>query len=102
MAYDPAEQDEIVEEFVALMHAATQDGAKKRMAGKKVSWKIDTGHEAAFWRHVARAILDPDGRDEDSGASHWVAIGWRAFALAWQVTYPEARAEAFKDAGFGA
>lgn len=102
MAYDPAEQDEIIEAFIELLTAATQDGAKKRIAGKKVGWKIDPSHLAAKRRHDARYELDPTGRDEDSGAHHLVASAWRSLAIAWQDTHPEERRQAFRDAGYGA
>lgn len=102
MAYDPAEQDEVEYEFTKLLRGATRDGGRKREAGKKVSWKIDPGHLAAFWRHVARAILDPHGRDPDSGEPHWVAVSWRAAALGWQEKYPEKMKKEWEDNGYGA
>lgn len=102
MAYDPAEQDEIEKEFLKLLRLATQDGGKKRAAGAKVPWQIDPTHRDAFHRHVGRAYLDPGGRDPDSGASHWVAVAWRALALAWQETYPEERKKVFLELGYGA
>lgn len=101
MAYDPAEQVEIEQAFLELLRAATLDGAGKRKAGKKVSWKYDTGHLTAFHRHVGRAYLDPRGRDSDSGQSHWVAAAWRALAMAWQETYPEKAREAMRRDGYG-
>lgn len=101
MAYDPAEQDEIVEAFIALLNNATQDGAVKRMAGKKPGWKIDA-HDDAMLRHLARYWLDPKGTDEDSGAHHLVAVAWRALAIAWQDTHPEEVGQAWADAGYGA
>jgi hypothetical protein len=101
-SYDPREQLEIEEAFLELLRAATVDGAKKRKAGKKVSWKYDQQHLNAFHRHVGRVYLDPGGVDTDSGASHWVAVAWRALALAWQETHRAEAREAMRDDGFGA
>lgn len=80
------EQAEILGWFTHLLTAATADGGKKRAAGKKVSWKVDKGHEAAMFRHLARWKSDPNGRDEDSGAHHLVAVAWRALAIVVQET----------------
>ena len=85
--YEPSEQDEIIETFSALLRLATKDGGRKRAAGLKVPWMEDRGHEAAMFRHLARWKSDPDGRDEDSGAHHLVAVAWRALAIAWQETH---------------
>jgi hypothetical protein len=102
MAYDPKEQVEIEQAFLKLLKSATKDGAKKRKAGEKVSWKFDPGHHAAMRRHYARYVLDPLGTDDDSGAHHLVAVAWRALAIAWQDTHPNERAEALREAGYGA
>ena len=102
MAYDPSEQDEIEHEFLKLLRYATKDGGKKRAAGTKVPWKIDPGHLEAFHRHVGRTYLDPGGRDPDSGASHWVAVAWRALALAWQEDHKDEMRDEWRRLGYGA
>lgn len=99
--YDPAEQEEIIEEFVKLLRAATEDGGRKRKSGKKVPWKVDPGHDAARRRHEGRYELDPRGRDEDSGAHHLVAVAWRALAKAWQDTHPEEVQKTWRELGYG-
>lgn len=102
VTYDPYEQDEILHAFRDLLAAATRDGGKKRAAGTKVPWKIDTGHRAALHRHLGRYYLDPAGVDADSGAHHLVAVAWRALAIAWQDTHPDEVRKAFEEYGYGA
>ncbi len=87
VSYDPAEQDELIEVFSALLRLPTEDGGRKRAAGTKVPWRVDPGHEEAFYRHLARAESGEE-RDPDSGASPWVHIAWRALALAVQQANP--------------
>lgn len=102
VAYDPAEQDEIIEAFIELLTSSTLDGANKRMRGEKPGWKIDPDHLAAKRRHDARYELDPAGKDKDSGAHHLVASAWRSLAIAWQDTHPEEVRQAWRASGLGA
>ena len=76
-----AEQCEVLGTFNEMLSAATGDGGAKRAAGTKPSWKVDTSHKAAAWRH-----LDParERYDEDSGAHKNVHAAWRLLAVAWQ------------------
>ena len=76
-----AEQCEVLGTFNEMLSAATGDGGAKRAAGTKPSWKVDTSHKAAAWRH-----LDParERYDEDSGAHKLVHAAWRLLAVAWQ------------------
>ena len=100
--YDPSEQEEIEKAFLGLLRMATKDGANKRKAGTKVPWKVDPGHREALLRHLGRTFLDPGGVDDDSKAPHWVAIAWRALALAWQEQHPEERWRLWEELGYGA
>jgi dATP/dGTP diphosphohydrolase len=85
MTYDPAEQDEVLETFTEMLRAVTQDGGRKRAKGDKVSWKVDPGHEAGLFSHLAKWKA---GKliDEDSGTHPLVHAAWRCLAIAWQET----------------
>lgn len=102
-AYDAVtEQAEIEAEFLKLLREATKDGANKRRAGTKVPWKVDPTHKEALLRHFGRLLLDPHGRDSDSGAPHGVAIAWRGLALSWQELHPAERWALWEELGYGA
>lgn len=83
MTYDPREQEDIIEAFVAMLRLPTLDGATKRMAREKPPWTIDPGHRDALYRHLKRWEMG-EAADEDSGAHPLVHVAWRALALAWQ------------------
>ena len=83
-----AEQYEILGTFYELLRAATVDGAKKRAAGLKPSWKIDASHEAAIFSHLNK-WKHGEKVDPDSGAHPLVHLAWRALAIAWQETHGE-------------
>jgi len=83
-AYDPSEQDEIIAEFARMLRLATGDGAKKRAAGLKPSWKVDQSHEAAVFSHLAKWKRG-ERIDPDSGAHPCVHAAWRLLAIAYQV-----------------
>jgi len=85
--YDPSEQDEVIEQFVALLRGPTRDGGAKRAKGEKVSWKVDTSHEAAIHRHIRRRYCDGQLEDPDSGCHPLVHAAWRCLAVAWQETH---------------
>lgn len=80
-----AEQTEIIGTFAHLLRGPTEDGGRKRERrdNPKPLWKVDPDHEAAFYRHLKRAEAG-EMVDEDSNASVWTHIGWRALALAAQ------------------
>ncbi len=84
--WDASEPDQIIEEFSKMLRLVTGDGAKKRAAGQKVSWKVDTGHEAAMYRHLEYWEMG-EKHDKDSGAHPLVAAAWRALAVAWRETH---------------
>lgn len=77
------EQREVLSIFTSMLESVTADGGRKRAAGLKPSWKVDTSHEAAIfshlnkWKHGERA-------DADSGAHPLVHLAWRALAIAYQ------------------
>ena len=79
------EEYEVFDVFWGMLKHATADGARKRAAGLKPSWKVDPSHEAALYSHFARwkrgELADPD-----SGAHPLVHLAWRALALAHQET----------------
>ena len=81
--YDPSEQEQILRVFAKLLALPTQDGGRKRAARTKAHWTVDTTHEAAMFRHLAR-WKSGDLVDEESGAHALVHVGWRALALAVQ------------------
>lgn len=81
--WDPSEPDQIIAEFSRMLRMATGDGAKKRAAGEKPSWKVDTSHEGAVFSHLCKwkrkETIDPE-----SGAHTLVHAAWRLLAIAWQ------------------
>lgn len=81
--WTPSEPEEIIAIFSDLLRAATGDGAAKRRAGEKPSWKVDTSHEGAIFSHLTKwkrgELVDPD-----SGAHPLVHAAWRCLAIAYQ------------------
>jgi hypothetical protein len=77
------EPEEIIDEFVRLLRSPTGDGQRKRHAGTKPLWKIDTSHTGAAGRHVGRWAMGEEV-DADSGAHPLVHAAWRFLAVAWQ------------------
>jgi hypothetical protein len=80
------EQHEVLSIFYDMLAGPTGDGGKKRAAGEKPSWKVDTSHEAAMWSHISK-WKHGEKVDADSGAHPLVHLAWRALAIAWQETY---------------
>jgi hypothetical protein len=83
VAYDPAEQTDIIEAFAAMLALPTRDGGRKREKQEKVPWTVDPSHRDAMYRHLKRWETG-DIYDEDSGANALVHVAWRALALAHQ------------------
>ena len=77
------EQAEVMEAFTQLLRASSEDGGKKRAAGLKPSWKIDTSHEAAIFSHLNK-WKHGERKDTESGAHPLVHLAWRALAIAFQ------------------
>lgn len=84
--WNPSEPDEIVAEFSGMLRMVTGDGAKKRSAGLKPSWKVDQSHEGAAFSHLTKWKRD-EKVDPDSGAHPLVHAAWRLLAIAWQETH---------------
>lgn len=78
-----AERDEINALFAEMIQAPTADGSKKRQAGEKVSWKVDSSHEAAMFSHLNK-WKHGEKVDPTSGTHPLVHLAWRALAIAWQ------------------
>lgn len=81
--WTPSEPDEVIAEFTKLLRGPTGDGASKRKAGEKVSWKVDPGHIQAAFRHLGR-WADGITHDAESGAPHLAHAAWRLLAQAFQ------------------
>lgn len=79
--WSPDEPEEIIQIFSEMLRVVTGDGANKRRAGTKPSWKVDPGHPAAMYRHLTRWEQGVKA-DKDSGANHLVHVAWRALAIA--------------------
>lgn len=77
------EQTEILDTFLGMLRSVTADGGRKRAAGLKPSWKVDTSHEAAIFSHLNK-WKHGEKVDPDSGAHPLVHLAWRALAIAWQ------------------
>ncbi len=76
---------EIAQAFAQLLRSGTADGANKRRAGAKPSWKIDPEHPLKLQNHLTR-YYEGDLVDRDSGAHPLVHAAWRCLAIAWQDT----------------
>jgi hypothetical protein len=86
---DPeAEREEVITEFVKLLMSATHDGSRKRQAGQKPSWKVDSSHIEAAYRHIG-AVAAGKLWDKDSKAHHYIHAAWRLLAVAWQDIHQE-------------
>lgn len=85
MTWTDGEPTEILVTFTGMLAAATGDGAKKRQAGEKVSWKVDDGHWPAAVRHIIR-WEGGEKVDADSLAHPLVHAAWRLLAVAHQET----------------
>lgn len=81
-----AEQAEILGWFTTMLQASSTDGGRKRAAGLKPSWKIDSTHEAAVFSHLNK-WKHGEKIDKESGAHPLVHLAWRALAIAWQETH---------------
>lgn len=82
--WTPSEPEEIIAIFSDMLRAVLGDGAKKRQAGSKPSWKVDV-HEPALWSHINK-WKHGELVDEDSGAHPLVHQACRALMIAWQET----------------
>jgi hypothetical protein len=80
-----SERDEIIREFTALLRGPTEDGARKRAAGRKPHWRVDQGHIEAMYRHLRRWEMG-ETEDPDSGCHPLAHAAWRALAIAAQET----------------
>src|SRR2546425_10981251 len=81
--YDPTEQRVVLNKFYDMLEAATKDGGKKRAAGTKPPWYVDTTHERALYSHLSKWQTG-EMVDKDSGAHPLVHLAWRALAIAYQ------------------
>jgi len=77
------EQAEVLREFGRMLAGTSADGGRKRAAGLKPSWKVDTSHEAAIFSHLNK-WKHGERRDPESGQHPLVHMAWRALAIAWQ------------------
>ncbi len=82
--WTPAEPEEIIAIFSDMMRQVLGDGARKRAAGSKPSWKVDV-HEPALWSHINK-WKHGERADADSGAHPLSHLAVRAFMIAWQET----------------
>lgn len=86
MAYDPREQDVLLEVFTTLLRGVTKDGGRKRAANTKPPWFRDNSHEAAIFSHINK-WKHGEKLDPDSGQHPLVHCAWRCLAIAYQETY---------------
>lgn len=96
-----AEQAEILGWFTTMLRDATADGGRKRAAGLKPSWKVDTSHRAAIFSHLNK-WEHGEKVDADSGQHPLVHLAWRALAIAWQETNGAAMDKEIDEHIFGA
>ena len=69
-----------------MLQAVTQDGGRKRKAGKKAPWWDDESHEAALFSHLNK-WKHGEFKDADSGTHPCVHLAWRALVIAYQDMY---------------
>jgi len=86
MAYDPTEQDTLMDVFTTMLRSVTRDGGRKRAKGEKPPWWRDAGHEPAIWSHINK-WKHGEHKDLDSGVHPLVHLAWRALAIAYQEMY---------------
>jgi len=79
------EQAEVLGWFHEMLRTVTADGGRKRAAGTKPLWKVDSGHPSALYRHLEAWEIG-ERYDPDNGAHPLVAVAWRALAIAAQET----------------
>ena len=84
-SYDPLEQEEIIVTFAEMLRAPTADGGRKREAGTKVPWTVDSEHREKMYKHLRR-WESGETVDAESGAHPLVHTAWRALAIAWRET----------------
>ena len=80
------EAAKIIFVFADMLLPVTGDGGRKRAAGLKPHWTVDTSHEAAIFSHLSK-WKHGEKVDSDSGAHPLVHLAWRALAIAWQETH---------------
>ncbi len=81
--WTPDEPGQVIHIFADMLWAATNDGAAKRKAGNKPSWKVDQSHEAALFSHLSK-WKHRELVDADSNAHPLVHAAWRCLAIAYQ------------------
>jgi len=80
------EQAEVLREFGTMLASVLRDGGKKRAAGLKPSWKVDTSHMPAIYSHLSK-YWHGEEKDADSGQHPFVHLACRALMIAWQETH---------------
>jgi hypothetical protein len=81
VAHTP-EQAELLALFIEMLNNVSKDGGRKRAAGTKPSWKVDT-HERQIFSHLYK-WKKGEKIDPHSGQHPLVHMAWRALAIAWQ------------------
>lgn len=87
------EQDLILAVFTHMLRAATEDGGRKRAAGQKLPWWIDSSHKAAVFSHLCKREKG-EMRDSDSNSHPYVHAAWRLLAIAYQETHGKVKPSA--------
>ena len=82
MVYDPQEPEEIIEAILPGLRATLADGARKRIAGEKPHWTVDSHHRQVF-SHIGRWVAG-EVRDPDSGVHPMYHAAIRCAMIAWQ------------------
>ena len=80
------EQAELMQDFIDLLLSPGADGGRKRAAGAKVDWRVDTGHLRAVYSHLGKHAAG-ERVDADSGAHPLAHCAWRCLAVAWVETH---------------
>lgn len=83
--YWDLERRDIMQRFGDELRKVTGDGSKKRQAGDKDPWYIDSHHEGAIFSHLTKWKRG-EVQDPDSGAHPLVHAAWRCLAIACQET----------------
>ena len=84
VAHTP-EQAELLTLFMGMLNEVSKDGGRKRSAGTKPSWKVDT-HERQIFSHLYK-WKKGEKSDPHSGQHPLVHMAWRALAIAWQESH---------------
>lgn len=91
LPYKTQEQAELIQMFAIELDKASGDGGKKRAAGTKPSWKVDTEHEGAVFSHIMKwkRPHKHEKIDPESGTHTLTHAAWRLLAIALQEMHPE-------------